>query len=68
LSNITDWLSQKDVDYLLSLVYERLEFNGVCIIRKLLSDNIIINNKFQIFDFSKMEKTNFYTQTLALFK
>ena len=68
LSNVTDWMNQKDIFSLLDLVYKKLKKNGVCIIRKLLSDNIITTDNFIIKDYTLLDKTNFYTQTKCLIK
>ena len=68
LSNVMDWMDQKDIFSLLDLVYKKLNKNGVCVIRKLLSDNIITTCNFIIKDYTQLDKTNFYTQTLCLVK
>lgn len=67
LSNISDWISNDNYINLLNIVENKLNKNGVIIMRRLLSNNIIKPyNNLILNNFN--DKTNFYSQCVSLTK
>lgn len=72
LSNITDWMNDKQCAYLYKLIADNLSKDGGCVVmRRLLSNNIIhetnnlkFNNQFMNLN----DSTNFYSQVVCLTK
>lgn len=61
-SNITDWMSEKEFNIFCDKIKNALNKNGVVIMRRLLSNNIL-NNKFSNC-IHHHDKTNFYEEVI----
>lgn len=62
-SNLTDWMNKEDFDLFCEKIKLALKPNGILIMRRLLSTNILIDkfpNSIQLYD-----KTNFYKETIC---
>lgn len=68
-SNITDWMSQKDIAKLINEIYRVLDEFGIVVMRRLLSDNHLAPHLKKFRRVIKMDDRSwFYTEVLVCYK